>query len=86
VPVTGRSDNIRLVLCLTGGACNDAEAGKTVYRELHERVEVISVLMDPDETAKGYVGHTFRKDRIACCGSEELPGKLGNILRALRAA
>ncbi|MBI2842142.1 MAG: hypothetical protein HYX78_01950 [Armatimonadetes bacterium] len=86
VPMTLRSESIRLVLCLTDGACNDAELGKRVCRELRGKVEVIGVLLDPDETTEGYVTDMFGEDRIVCCNSDELPWKLGNILRAIRGA
>lgn len=72
------------MLCLTDGACNDAKLGKEICRALRGRVEVIGILLDPDEQTKGYVTDMFRQDRVIACRSEELPQKLGNILRAIR--
>ena len=51
---------------------------------LRGKVEVIGILLDPDEHTKGYVAEMFGQDRVIACGSEELPQKLGNILRAIR--
>jgi len=84
VPITDRPEDIKLVLCLTDGACNDAELGKEVCRALRGKVEVIGVLLDPDEHTREYVIDMFGKDRVIACRSERLPQKLGNILRAIR--
>jgi hypothetical protein len=73
-----------MVLCLTDGACNDATLGKEICRSLRGRVEVIGVLLDPDDATKGLVADMFGQDRVIACRSEELPQKLGNILRAIR--
>lgn len=84
VPMTDRPEDIKLVLCLTDGACNDAELGKEVCRALRGKVEVIGILLDPDELTRKYVAEMFGQDRVIACRSEELPQKLGNILRAIR--
>jgi len=76
--------DIKLVLCLTDGACNDASLGKQICRTLRGKVEVIGILLDPDEYTKGYVADMFGGDRMIACRSEKLPQKLGNILRAIR--
>jgi hypothetical protein len=77
-------EEIKLVFCLTDGACNDAEMGKGICRSLRGRVEVISILLDPEAHTKSYVVDMFGEDRVVACSSEELPHKLGNILRAIR--
>ncbi|MCL5960665.1 MAG: hypothetical protein M1358_15400 [Chloroflexi bacterium] len=84
VPMVGYSQNIKLVLCLTDGACNDARLGKEMCSVLRGKVEVVGVLLDPDENTKRYVTDMFGEDRVIACRSEELPGKLGNVLRAIR--
>ncbi len=84
VPMAGYSQDIKLVLCLTDGACNDAELGKKVCKELRGKVEVIGVLLDPDRITEKYVKNMFGEDRVIACRSFELPQKLGNILRAIR--
>jgi len=84
LPMAGEPESIQLVLCLTDGACNDAELGKGVCRDLRGRVEVIGVLLDPDEYTREYVSDMFGEDRVIGCRSVELPRKLGNILRAIR--
>jgi hypothetical protein len=33
---------------------------------------------------RGFVADMFGEDRVIACHSEELPQKLGNILRAIR--
>jgi len=84
LPMVGYPQHIKLVLCLTDGACNDADLGKKVCLALRGKVEVIGILLDPDEETKAYVADMFGQDRIIACRSEELPQKLGNILRAIR--
>ncbi|MDD4985797.1 MAG: hypothetical protein PHQ43_08415 [Dehalococcoidales bacterium] len=84
VPMRSYPQDVKLVLCLTDGACNDATLGKEICQVLRGRVEVIGVLLDPDEETKGFVSDMFGQDRVIACRSEELPQKLGNILRAIR--
>lgn len=84
VPMVGYSQDIKLALCLTDGACNDAELGKKICRTLREKVEVIGILLDPDEVTEKYVKDMFGEDRVIACRSFELPQKLGNVLRAIR--
>ncbi len=84
LPMVDSPGDIKLVLCLTDGACNDAKLGKEICRSLRGKVEVIGVLLDPDEHTKWYVTDMFGKDRVITCSSEELPQKLGNILRSIR--
>lgn len=82
--MVNHSGEIKLVLCLVDGVCNDAELGKEICRSLRGKVEVIGILLDPDDYTKGYVVDMFGEDRVIACRSEELPRKLGNILRAIR--
>jgi len=84
VPMISFPEDIKLVLCLTDGACNDAELGREICQALRGRVEVIGVLLDPDDRTREYIAWMFGKDRIIACHSEELPQKLGNILRTIR--
>jgi nitric oxide reductase activation protein len=83
VPMAGYHQDIKLVLRLTDGACNDAESGKKVCHALKGTVEVIGILLDPDDLTRKYVAEMFGEDRVITCCSEELPQKLGNILRAI---
>jgi len=83
-PMVEYPQEIKLVLCLTDGACNDAELGKKVCKELRGKVEVIGVLLDPDRITEKYVKNMFGEDRVIACSSSELPQKLGNVLRAIR--
>jgi hypothetical protein len=84
VPMFNHPQDIKLVLCLTDGACNDANLGKEICRSLRGKVEVIGILLDPDEHTNAYVAEMFGQDRVIGCRSEELPLKLGNVLKAIR--
>jgi hypothetical protein len=84
VPMVGYSQDIKLVLCLTDGACNDAQMGKEICQVLRGKVEIIGLLLDPDEVTKRYIKDIFGEDRVIACQSFELPQKLVNILRAIR--
>jgi len=84
VPMVDYAEDIKLVLCLTDGACNDADQGKKICLSLRGRVQVIGALLDPDDTTRDYVATMFGEDRLIACRSQELPQKLGNILRAIR--
>ncbi|MCL0057979.1 hypothetical protein M1N05_02805 [Dehalococcoidales bacterium] len=83
VPMVDSPEDIKLVLCLTDGACNDADLGKKTCMALRGKVEVIGILLDPDDITRAYVAAMFGDDRLIACRSEELPQKLGNILRAI---
>jgi hypothetical protein len=84
LPMVDCPEDVKLVLCLTDGACNDAELGKEICRALRGRVEVIGVLLDPEAHTKSYLDDMFGEDRVIACNAAELPQKLGNILRAIR--
>ena len=75
VPMRAYPEDIKLVLCLTDGACNDAQLGKEVCQTLWVKVEVIGVLLDPDGQTRGYVAEMFGQDRVIACCSQELPQK-----------
>jgi len=83
-PMVEYPEDIKLVLCLTDGACNDAELGRKMCQALRGKVEVIGILLDPDERTREYMRWMFGEDRTIACHSRELPQKLGNILRAIR--
>jgi hypothetical protein len=83
VPMAGFLEDVKTVLCLTDGACNDASLGKEICRSLRGKVEVIGILLDPDEHTSAYVAEMFGQDRVIGCCSEELPLKLSNVLRAI---
>jgi len=83
IPMVDYPQDIKLVLCLTDGACNDASLGREICQALRGKVEVIGILLDPDEKTKGYIKEMFGEKRFIACRSEELPQKLGNILRAI---
>ena len=84
VPMASRDEDIKLALCLTDGACNDAELGNRVCQDLRGNVEIIGVLLDPDEETREYVADMFGADHAIACRSVDLPRKLGDVLRAVR--
>ena len=84
VLMAGYLQDIKLVLCLTEGACKDAELGREMCLTLRGKVHVTGILWDHDDMIRGYVAGMFGDDRLIACRSEELPHKLGNILRASR--
>lgn len=84
LPMVGDPEDLKLVVCLTDGACNDAELGKRLCVSSRGRVDVTGVLLDPDDATRGYVAEMFGHDRLISCASEELPEKLARMLRAIR--
>jgi len=83
MPLVERSEDIKLVLCLTDGACNDAKLGKEICQILRGKVEIIGILLDPDKDTREYVTDMFGLDRVIACCSTELPQKIGNVLRTV---
>ena len=86
LPLATDDHDLKLVLCLTDGACNDEELAREICRQLRGRVEVLGLLLDPEEETRHYVAAIFGADRLIACRAPELPRKLGDILRALRGA
>jgi len=84
LPMTECPEDIKLVLCLTDGICNDAELGKEICSALRGKVEVIGLLLNPEDGILKHVTYMFGQDRVIACRPKELPCKLGNILRAIR--
>jgi hypothetical protein len=84
LPMVDCPEDIKLVLCLTDGACNDAELGKEICQALRGKVEVIGVLLDPEAHTKSYLVDMFGEDRVIACNALELPQKIANVLRVIR--
>lgn len=80
----GTSADIRLIFVLHDGYPNDGEVAKKLCRELRGKVEVIGVLLDPEERTKEAMAEIFSPDRLVACRSKELPKKLAAMLRAIR--
>jgi len=55
--------DIKLVLCLTDGSCNDVKLVKEVCRALRGKVEVIGILLYSDKVTEKYVEDMFGEDR-----------------------
>ena len=83
-PMASGVEDVKLVLCLTDGACNDAELGKEMCLALRGKVEIIGLLLDPDDETRPYVADMFGADRVIASRSTDLPRKLGDVLRAIR--
>ena len=75
---------IRLLLILHDGYPNDGPEAKKLCLELRGKVEVIGVLLDPDEGTRKAMGEIFGEDRLVACAAAELPMKLAAMLRSVR--
>jgi hypothetical protein len=75
---------IRLILVLHDGYPNDGEKAKKLCAQLRGKVEVIGVLLDPDEGTKNAMLDIFGADRLIACKSKDLPKKLAAMLRSVR--
>lgn len=75
---------IKLLFVLHDGCPNDAEAARKLCLALRGKVEVIGVLLDPDNETCKAMGEIFGADRLVACASRELPKKLAAMLRAIR--
>lgn len=76
--------DVRLLLVLHDGYPNDGERAKKLCAELRGKVEVIGVLLDPDEGTQNAMREIFGTDRLIACKSKELPKKLAAMLRSVR--
>jgi nitric oxide reductase activation protein len=76
--------DIRLVFVLHDGYPNDAEVAKRLCQTLRGKVEVIGVLLDPDDGTEKAMGDIFGQDRLVACQSAQLPRKLAAMLRSIR--
>jgi hypothetical protein len=75
---------IKLLFVLHDGQPNDAPQAKNLCLELRGKVEVIGVLLDPDERTRKPMGDIFGRDRLVACVARELPMKLAAMLRSIR--
>jgi hypothetical protein len=75
---------IKLLLVLHDGHPNDASAAKKLCLELRGKVEIVGILLDPDETCRKSMAEIFGADRLVACASRELPSKLAAMLRSIR--
>jgi hypothetical protein len=76
--------DVRLLLVLHDGYPNDGEKAKKLCTELRGKVEVIGVLLDPDDGTHVAMTEIFGQDRLVACKSKELPKKLAAMLRSVR--
>jgi hypothetical protein len=76
--------DIRLVFVLHDGYPNDGPDAKKLCQSLRGKVDVIGVLLDPDEGTQHAMGEIFGQDRLVACQSAQLPRKLAAMLRSIR--
>jgi nitric oxide reductase activation protein len=76
--------DIRLLLVLHDGYPNDGPDAKKLCQSLRGKVEVIGVLLDPDDGTQRAMGEIFGQDRLVACQSAQLPRKLAAMLRSIR--
>ncbi|HWO93675.1 MAG TPA: hypothetical protein VNL92_02835, partial [Dehalococcoidia bacterium] len=91
VAIRARSDellsvvaDIRLLFVLHDGYPNDADKAKSLCQSLKGNVEVIGLLLDPDEGTQSAMREIFGADRLVACASKDLPQKLAAMLEAIR--
>jgi hypothetical protein len=75
---------IKLLFVLHDGYPNDAAKATRLCLDLRGKVEVIGVLLDPDDGTRTAMGEIFGQDRLVACASKELPTKLAAMLRSIR--
>lgn len=78
--------DVRLLFVLHDGYPNDGERAKSLGQSLRGQVEVIGVLLDPDDGTKNAMNDIFGADRLVACASIDLPKKLIAMLEAIRGA
>ncbi len=91
VAITTRGDellgtvaDIRLLFVLHDGYPNDGEKARSLCQSLRGRVEVIGVLLDPDEGTQHAMREIFGAERLVACASKDLPKTLAAMLKAIR--
>jgi len=80
----GLRADIRLALVVHDGYPNDGEKAKRLCQEWRGKVDVIGVLLDPDEWTRKAMIELFGQDRLVACRSKDLPKKLAAMLRSVR--
>ena len=75
---------IKLLFVLHDGHPNDAAEAKKLCLELRGKVEVIGILLDPDDSTRKAMRGIFGEDRLVACAASKLPIKLAAMLRSIR--
>lgn len=79
-----RREDARLILVIHDGFPDKFEEAQKVCRVLRGKVEVIGIGLDFDEGMASALKELFGQDRLILCATpQELPYKLGNLLRAI---
>ena len=76
--------DIKVAAVLHDGFPNDAELAQDEARRHRGRVETVGVLLDPDRESLAAMQAIFGPDRLIGTAADDLPTKLGSLLRSLR--
>lgn len=76
--------DLRVLFVLHDGYPNDGEQAQRLCRALRDKVEVIGVLIDPDDATAKAMREIFGGDRLVACASKDLPSKLAAMLESIR--
>ncbi len=76
--------DVRVLFVLHDGYPNDGEKAQGLCLALREKVEVIGVLLDPDEATAKAMREIFGADRLVACPAKDLPINLAAILESIR--
>ncbi|MBF6599631.1 MAG: hypothetical protein IVW36_03870 [Dehalococcoidia bacterium] len=76
--------DLRVLFVVHDGYPNDAEKAQRLCLALRAKVEVIGVLIDPDESTAKAMREIFGTDRLVACAASNLPIKLAAMLESIR--
>lgn len=76
--------DLRVLFVLHDGYPNDAEKAQRLCLALRAKVEVIGVLIDPDDATAKAMREIFGTDRLVACAASNLPIKLAAMLESIR--
>jgi len=76
--------DVRVLFVLHDGYPNDGEKAQSLCQSLREKVEVIGVLIDPDDATAKAMREIFGADRLVACPAKDLPIKLAAMLESIR--
>jgi hypothetical protein len=83
--LSARSEDVKLLLVVHDGMGNDYELLQNECRRLRDKVLILGLGIGMGETEAGLLRKQFGPDRyIHCALPEELPAKLGAVLRAVQ--
>lgn len=79
-----RPEDVKVLICCHDGYPNDGDVAREVCKRFREKVEVIGVGIDLDAGCAAEMQKIFGASHLILCRTpEELPRKLGMVLRAI---